>query len=69
MIMFADGGYRILPHEIEQIQKAQEIEENLLRGCTISYEELEEISDREWHDIIRNYDVEEVPGEGYRLVE
>lgn len=68
MIRFADGGYRILPHEMEQIQKAREIEQNLLRGCTISYEELEEIDDMRWHDIIRNYDVEEIAGEGYRLV-
>ena len=69
MIMFANGGYRILPHEMEQIGKAQEIEEQLRRGCTISYEELENIADMYWHDILRKYDVEEVPGEGYRLVE
>jgi len=69
MIRFNDGGYRILPHEMEQIKKAQAIEEHLKRGCTISYEELEEIGDMYWHDILRNYDVEEVPGIGYRIVE
>ena len=69
MIMFSNGCYRILPHEIEQIRKAQEIEDHLQRGCIIYYEDLEEITDREWHDIIRNYDVEEVPGIGYRMAE
>ena len=69
MIRFNDGGYRILPHELEQIQKAQEIEEQIRRGCIISYEQLEQITDREWHDILRNYDIEEIPGEGYRIVE
>ena len=69
MIRFNDGGYRILPHEMEQIKKALEIEENLKRGCTISYEELENITDREWHDILRKYDIEEIAGEGYRMAE
>jgi len=69
MIMFADGGYRILPHEMGQIKKAMEIEEHLLQGCIIYYEELEEIGDMYWHDILRRHDIEEVPGEGYRLVE
>ena len=69
MIRFNDGGYLILPEEMEQIKKAREIEENLLRGCTISYDELEEIGDMYWHDILRNYDIEEVPGIGYRIVE
>ena len=67
MIMFSNGCYRILPHEMEMIQKAIEIEEHLLRGCTISYEELEEIDDMRWHDILRRYEIEEVPGEGFKL--
>ena len=69
MIRFADGGYRILPEEMEMIQKAHEIEDQLRRGCTIYYEELENITDMHWHDILRNYDIEEVPGIGYRIVE
>lgn len=69
MIRFADGGYRILPHEMEQIQKAQEIEEYLRSGCIVTYEEAEQIDDMRWHDILRRYDIEEIPGEGYRLVE
>lgn len=69
MIIFNHGAYRILPHEIEQIRKAQEIEEHLRRGCIVSYEEVEEIGDMYWHDILRNNEIEEVPGTGYRLVE